>query len=296
MLDFLRGWKKSTGSFYPAVDELPGDGTQIAQGVLDGLPLGTQTSIITIAGTASGWWQFELAVPSSAKLLDSISIQITSDWAGSATTLQVSLWDSTYSDGTRKRWRMIGTLPLAVGSLTSTVSANLSRFVHDGVFILGISIYNPNTEAGAALEKAAFTLTYTSLSVVASTSQNVSLNRSTVLRVNLPESVDEVEWEVYKQSQDTTATASTTEPYPINLRTTAEGVVGDFENILDSALNSIDIWLPPSEGFKLRIRKKSDGVRSEWSDFQNFTSTGLINSFERYQLLSGESIDPIIIT
>lgn len=101
------------------------------------------------------------------------------------------------------------------------------------------------------------------------------------------------EWQIFKADQIVTDNATSTDPYPIIIRTDDL-----YANVETSNTHYLDIWLPPYEEFKFRARRLfNDASEYEaWSPFYYFTAPGYLNSFEVYQLLSDEVIDPIIIT
>lgn len=60
------------------------------------------------------------------------------------------------------------------------------------------------------------------------------------------------------------------------------------ENVLDSSLSFIDIWLPPLQTYTVRTRHGlSGGTASAWTVATSFDSRGPLNSFEKYLALSG---------
>ncbi len=62
-------------------------------------------------------------------------------------------------------------------------------------------------------------------------------------------------------------------------------------NVLDGDINFLDIWLPPFHTYTVETRHVSavDGVFTDWTAATTFTSRGPLNSFEKYQALSGIS-------
>ncbi|MHA2279275.1 MAG: hypothetical protein ACXAC5_00075 [Promethearchaeota archaeon] len=70
----------------------------------------------------------------------------------------------------------------------------------------------------------------------------------------------------------------------------------DSANVLDSGLDTLDIWLPPSGSYTIRTRHAlADGSNTAWTLTKPFTSRGPLNSFEKYQALSGlGGVDNII--
>jgi hypothetical protein len=106
----------------------------------------------------------------------------------------------------------------------------------------------------------------------------------------------QTQWQIFLAEQEVTDTPTTGAPYPITVTTTTDGA--DFENVTQASTQYLDIWLPPYQDFKFRVRRLfNDGSAYEnWSPLSTFTSPGYMNSFEAYQLLSNETIDPIIIT
>lgn len=81
------------------------------------------------------------------------------------------------------------------------------------------------------------------------------------------------------------------------IRTTSGGTTSS--NVLDSALDFIEIWLPPSHAYHVRTRHTllvDNGSLTSWTAAVNFTSRGPLNSYEKYLVLSGISgTDNIII-
>lgn len=67
-------------------------------------------------------------------------------------------------------------------------------------------------------------------------------------------------------------------------------------NVLDGSLSFLDIWLPPSQTYTVRTRHGiGSGSMSAWTAFEEFASRGALNSFEKYQALSGISgVDNIV--
>lgn len=75
--------------------------------------------------------------------------------------------------------------------------------------------------------------------------------------------------------------------------TTASGSTS--ENVLDGSLSFIDIWLPPFHSYTVRTRHGHSGGATSWSVRESFESRGPLNSFEKYQALSGISgVDNVI--
>ncbi len=58
-------------------------------------------------------------------------------------------------------------------------------------------------------------------------------------------------------------------------------------NVLDSDLDTLDIWLPPSHVYTVQTRHLIAGNYTDWQADQEFTSRGPLTSFEKYQALSG---------
>lgn len=58
-------------------------------------------------------------------------------------------------------------------------------------------------------------------------------------------------------------------------------------NILDASLSFIDIWLPPFHSYTVRTRHGLNSGATAWSIRETFDSRGPLNSFEKYQALSG---------
>lgn len=59
-------------------------------------------------------------------------------------------------------------------------------------------------------------------------------------------------------------------------------------NVLDGSLSFIDIWLPPSQTYTIRTKHGlNSGSATAWSTTTTFESRGPLNSFEKYQALSG---------
>ncbi len=70
--------------------------------------------------------------------------------------------------------------------------------------------------------------------------------------------------------------------------TVTSAVASTSPNVLDSDLDFIDIWLPPSHTYTVRTRHgTASGSLTAWTGFEEFTSRGPLNSFEKYQALSG---------
>jgi len=79
------------------------------------------------------------------------------------------------------------------------------------------------------------------------------------------------------------------------ITTTASGSTSG--NVLDGSLSFIDLWLPPSQGYTVRTRHSLDigGPPTGWTIRTEFTSRGPLNSFEKYQALSGISgVDNVV--
>jgi len=67
-------------------------------------------------------------------------------------------------------------------------------------------------------------------------------------------------------------------------------------NVLDGDLSFIDIWLPPSHSYSVRTRHGiGSGSVTNWTAFEEFTSRGPLNSYEKYLALSGTSgVDNVV--
>jgi len=67
-------------------------------------------------------------------------------------------------------------------------------------------------------------------------------------------------------------------------------------NVIDGGLSFLDIWLPPSHEYTVRTRHGlNTGSRTGWTLDTSFTSRGPLNSFEKYQALSGISgVDNVV--
>lgn len=128
------------------------------------------------------------------------------------------------------------------------------------------------------------------------TTSSPSENRGTVTQVNTPlgratkltiaennNSNETVSFII--DDQNTTDPAS---PYPVVVRSnqTPAGNVIAVDN------RSLSIWLPPARSFRWRYKIGS----GSWSTYRNFTSTGFLNSFEKYALLSGRDPNTVTIT
>lgn len=72
-------------------------------------------------------------------------------------------------------------------------------------------------------------------------------------------------------------------------QTDNNGLIGPSANVLDSSLNTIDIWLPPHHTGQMRTRQFVNGW-SEWIGPTNFTALGYINSYDKYQILNRATI------
>jgi hypothetical protein len=109
--------------------------------------------------------------------------------------------------------------------------------------------------------------------------------RATILSIGESANVSRVQWHITDSSgQD------------MYLITNSDGVTENYANVVESSLNSVQIWLPPNQEFSVRYRRQIGSTYENWSNTTTFTSQGYLNSFERYQQLSGETIDPIIIS
>jgi len=68
--------------------------------------------------------------------------------------------------------------------------------------------------------------------------------------------------------------------------TTASGA--NSANVLSASLTALNIWLPPFHKYNVRTRQKlANGTFTSWTDVQLIESRGPLNSFEKYQALSG---------
>lgn len=66
-------------------------------------------------------------------------------------------------------------------------------------------------------------------------------------------------------------------------------------NVLDGSLSFVDLWLPPSQSYTVRTRHGLHGSATAWSIRTAFESRGPLNSFEKYQALSGISgVDNVV--
>lgn len=96
-----------------------------------------------------------------------------------------------------------------------------------------------------------------------------------IVQSNVPGNAVSTHWQLASASQGTSTVV-----------TTASGT--DSANVLDSGLDTLDIWLPPSGAYTIRTRHALvDGSNSAWTLAKSFTSRGPLNSFEKYQALSG---------
>lgn len=126
--------------------------------------------------------------------------------------------------------------------------------------------------------------------------RNTALGRSVTLSGVNTDGADQIQWQIFLSEQDETAIATTATPFPVTITTDATGTVADYANVIASEMGSMAIWLPPYQNFKYRVRRLTSGAWGSWSSFKSFTSPGYMNSFETYQQLSGETINPTIIT
>lgn len=69
------------------------------------------------------------------------------------------------------------------------------------------------------------------------------------------------------------------------VETTPSGSISG--NVLDGSLSFIDIWLPPSHEYSVRTRHGTASGHTAWTVAEEFTSRGPLNSYEKYQALSG---------
>lgn len=77
--------------------------------------------------------------------------------------------------------------------------------------------------------------------------------------------------------------------------TTASGSTSG--NVLDGDTSFIDIWLPPLHAYTVRTRHGlNSGSVTSWTKRKTFESRGLLNSFEKYQALSGLGGSDNVIT
>jgi hypothetical protein len=74
--------------------------------------------------------------------------------------------------------------------------------------------------------------------------------------------------------------------------TTLSGVV-NADNVLNSSLSFIELWLPPYHRYFLRTRQLTDGSWGEWSDYLGFESRGPLNSYENFYAISSKYITKV---
>lgn len=99
-------------------------------------------------------------------------------------------------------------------------------------------------------------------------------------------SADYTEWEIDSLEADAALY------YPITVTTNDLGQIGSYANILDADSDFLDIWLPPYQNFRVRVRQigSTDSRLSGWSDWVTFQSVSYLNSYDRGRVLSGETI------
>ena len=180
------------------------------------------------------------------------------------------------------------------------------------ISLTGISSLREAKAAGANGPRLNLSVTVPSLAdnlyqtpVISDDNRGTALSRSSRLYITgngqdlvTTEATDETQWQIFLADQEINATATTARPYPIIVSTFEGGETNDYTNITQGDINYLDIWFPPYENFKFRARRKFNDASDfeKWSSMRAFTSPGYMNSFEIYQLLSGETINPIIIT
>jgi len=100
-----------------------------------------------------------------------------------------------------------------------------------------------------------------------------------------------VEWQIFNTRENVDNQSS---PYPYVISTNDNGVIENYDNVLDAGYNYITLWLPP-EDVKVRYRQMG-GEDASWSSWQTITYQKL-NSFDKFRLLSGlPIIEPAIIS
>lgn len=72
------------------------------------------------------------------------------------------------------------------------------------------------------------------------------------------------------------------------IRTTSSGTRSS--NVLDSDLDTLDIWLPPYHSYMFRTRQQVAGAWGAWSDYVTFTSRDPLNSFDTARSLNASSL------
>ncbi len=109
-------------------------------------------------------------------------------------------------------------------------------------------------------------------------------SRSTRLRLkNIPSGTTLTQWHITPLNEK-----------PFILTTDKSG--GNGANILGGNLSYVDIWLPPFHNYELKTRHKVNGKLKSWSTIQEFTSRGPLNSFEKFQALSGQTALDNVVT
>ena len=103
----------------------------------------------------------------------------------------------------------------------------------------------------------------------------LSGSRATRLSLlSIPANAISTYWEITPQYEDL-----------FTIITTISGTISS--NVLYSDLSILDIWLPPSGNYSIRIKHKlDDGSLTSWSSVTDFTSRESLNSYEKYWVLS----------
>lgn len=112
--------------------------------------------------------------------------------------------------------------------------------------------------------------------------KNLATEKGRVTRISIYSIASEVEWQFTPVQAEGWSRSFT-------IKTNSNGATTEYNNIYDSGLDYIDMWLPPWQIFRVRYRE--DG--GEWSPYSTITYEKL-NSFDKGRILSG--LNPISST
>ena len=72
--------------------------------------------------------------------------------------------------------------------------------------------------------------------------------------------------------------------------TNNSGVIEDADNVDNSTLSTIDLWLPPYHTYRVRTRQYYNEAWHAWSEESSLGSRGPLNSYESYYVLNANTI------
>jgi len=112
---------------------------------------------------------------------------------------------------------------------------------------------------------------------------------TTITLDNVTPTASPTYFQIFRESQDVSDKPTQTNPYPVTIR---HDKANTYANISSATPVKLVMWLPLDQQFKIRYKFGENG---SWSDTASFTSTGYVNSFQRYLSLSGLSTEPVVI-